>query len=356
MKRLLLVFILFVVALATPSLLCAKQKVLYLSYHDENFKENVPERVYNGQYFSITLKTLSTIKQYDKLKYSLRGAKGVRLQNHVPHRTKRGAYVLDTFDFLATSSHIRLPDFTATLGHEKSTLKGETIEGVTLNPDQKFSGLLADDLEITAINAKKYDNKHNILTFDADVKHSNIKAFKLNNANEQGFESAKQGIDKASMTYYAVIDKKYDTLVFTYFNLIKERYMKVKIPVDVIDDSVSTQSDLKPTENRHHLIKIGIAAAIILFALILLLVYRQWWLLLFILIPGLYIAYESTPSEEICVKADTPLYLLPINNATVFDVLPAQGIFEVKHSVKGYKQITYNKKIGWINEDNICSN
>ena len=355
MRRLLLTLSLFLLAFASPSQLQAKQKVIYLSYFDKNYKENIPERVYNGQYFSVTLKTLSTLKQYDKLKYTFKGARGLNLQNHVPKRKKSGAYVLDTFTFLATSSKITLPNFTVSLGKESSTLKGENIVGVTLNPDKKFSSLLADDFKITAINAKKYDNKHNILTFEAEIKHGNIKVFKLNNANEQGFESVKNDIENASMTYYAVIAKKYDTLVFTYFNLSKERYMKVKIPVEVIDDSVSTQSDLKPTESKHHLIKIGIAAGVIVIALILLLVYRKWWLVLFVLVPGVYIGLQSAPAEEICVKTDAALYLLPIENATIFEKLTTQGQFEVKHSVKGFKQITHNQKIGWISEDDICT-
>jgi len=158
------------------------------------------------------------------------------------------------------------------------------------------------------------------------------------------------------MTYYAVIPKKYETLTFTYFDLKKERYMKVKIPIEVIDDSVSTQSDLKPTENKNYIIKIAAAGVVIVIALILLIVYRKWWIALFIVVPGIYIILQATPAENICVKANTPLYLLPIENATVFDVLTAQGDFEVKHSVDGYKQITHNNKIGWVNEDDICSN
>ncbi len=330
--------------------------MIYLSYHDDNFKDNIPERVFNGEYFSITLKTLSTIKQHNKLKYNFKGGRGAALQNSAPYRKDKGSYVLETFYFLATSSRIVLPNITASIGSEKTTLKGEKIEGVTLNPDKKFAGILADSFKVTLVDAKKYDNKHNIVTFDAKAKHCNIRAFKLKNANEQGFESKKSGVNTSSMTYYAVIPKKYEKLEFTYFDLKKERYMKVKIPIVVVDDSVSTQSDLKPTENKNYLIKIAAAGVVIVIAFILLIVYRKWWIALFIVLPGIYIALQATPAESICVNANAPLYLLPIENATVFDVLTAQGDFEVKNSVKDYKQITHNKKIGWISEDDICSN
>lgn len=356
MKRLILVFALLVSAFIAPALSQAKQQVIYLSYQDDTYKDNIPERVFNGQYFSITLKTLSTIRQHDKLQYSFKGARGAALQSHVPERQDKGTYVLDTFYFLATSNAIELPDITASIGEEETTLKGEKIEGVTLNPDQKFSGILADAFKVTSIDAKKYDNKHNIVTFEAEAKHCNIDAFKLNGANEQGFESVKSSITNSSMTYYAVIPKKYETLDFTYFDLTKERYVKVQIPIEVIDDSVSTQSDLKPTENKNYLIKIAVAAGVILIAVILLIVYRKWWIAVFIVIPGIFIALQTAPAESICVNADAPLYLLPIENATVFDVLPAQGTFEVKHSVEGYKQITHDEKIGWVSEDDICPN
>jgi len=355
LKRLLLVLTLLLAAFITPASLQAKQKVIYLSYHDDNFKDNIPERVFNGEYFSITIKTLATTGNHKNLKYTFKGGRGAKLQNHYPARQFKNSYVLDTFYFLATSSNIVLPNFRAALGPESTTLKGEKIEGVTLNPDKKFSGILADSFKVTRVDAKKYDNKHNIVTFEAEAKHCNIKAFKLSNANEQGFESAKTGVTKSSMTYYAVIAKKYEKLEFTYFDLKKERYMKVKIPIEVIDDSVSTQSDLKPTESKNYLIKIAAAGIVIVIALILLIVYRKWWIALFIIAPGVYIALQATPAENICVNTNAPIYLLPIENATVFDVLSSQGTFEVKHSVKGYKQITHNKKIGWVSEDDICS-
>jgi vancomycin permeability regulator SanA len=123
----------------------------------------------------------------------------------------------------------------------------------------------------------------------------------------------------------------------------------------VIDDSVSTQSDLKPSENKNYMIKIAMAVVIIIIALIFLIVYRKWWITIFILVPGIYIAMQATPAENICVNAGAPVYLLPIENATVFEQVSAQGTFEVKHSVEGYRQITYNNKIGWVNEDDICS-
>ncbi len=356
MKRLFLLFTLLLAAFITPAALQAKQKVIYLSYHDENYKENIPERVFNGEYFPITVKTLSTIQQHNKVQYSFKGGRGATLQNPVPQRVNKGSYVLDTFYFLATSSTIVLPDITASIGEEETTLKGQKIEGVSLNPDDKFAGILADSFTITSIDAKKYDNKHNILTFEAEAAHCNINRFKLNGANEQGFESVRNGVTTSSMTYYAVIPKKFETLEFTYFNLKKERYMKVRLPVELLDDSVSTQSDLKPTENKNYLIKSAIAGAVILVALILLIVYRKWWITLFIIVPGIYIALQATPAEIICVNADAPLFLLPIENATVFDRLPVQGNFEVKHSVEGYKQITHNNKIGWVSEDDVCSN
>lgn len=194
------------------------------------------------------------------------------------------------------------------------------------------------------------------MTFDATATHCNINAFKLNDIKEQGFESVKSDVMNASMTYYAVVPKKFDKLEFTYFDLKEKRYLKVRVPIEVIDDSVSTQSDLKPTENKNYMVKIAVASIVIFIALIFLIAYRKWWISVFILIPGIYIALQAAPAEIICVKADAPLYLLPIENATVFEKLAAQGEFEVKHSVEGYRQITHNNKIGWVSEDDICTN
>jgi uncharacterized membrane protein (DUF485 family) len=349
-KRLLLVFSLLFAALLAPAALQAKQKVIYLSY----YSDDIPQRVFNGEFFPVTVKALSTIGEHDRLTYSFEGGHGARLQNSSPYRKEMGSYVLDTFYFLATSGTIELPRITAAIDDEESTLNGVRIEGVSLNPDNRFANILADSFSVTAVDAKKYDNKHNILTFDATAAHCNINAFKLNDVKEQGFESVKSGITTASMTYYAVVPKKFEKLEFTYFNLKEKRYIKIHVPIEVVDDSISTQSDLKPTENKNYMIKIAVAFIVIIIALILLIVYRKWWLTVFILLPGVYIGFQAAPAEIICVKADAPVYLLPIENASIFERLSADGDFEVKHSVEGYKQIAHNHKIGWISEDDIC--
>jgi len=344
-----LVLSLFLAFLA-PSSAIAKQKVIYLSF------EEVPERVFSGEYFSITLKTLSTISKHNQLKYTFKGARGAQLQNRVPQRQKKGSYVLDTFYFLATSQYITLPNITAHIANEQSTIIGEKIDGVALNPGRKYAHILADSFKITEMDAKKYDKKSNIITFEAKAEHCNISAFKLNNIEKQGFERKKSGIEHSSMTYYAVVDKKYEKLVFTYFNLQKKRYVKLSIPIVVEDDSVSTQTDLKPTESKHHLIKLAVAAAVTVILLILLLVYRKWWIALLIIFPVSFMALQAAPAQQICVNDQASLYLLPIENATVFEQLSGSGTFEVRHSVKGFKQIEHNQKIGWISEDDICSN
>jgi len=156
-------------AFITPASLQAKQKVIYLSYHDDRFKDNIPERVFNGEYFSVTVKALATTGNHKKLKYTFKGGRGTRLLNHYPARQYKNSYVLDTFYFLATSSNIVLPNFRASLGSENTTLKGRKIEGVTLNPGKKFSGILANSFKVTRVDAKKYDNKHNIITFEAEA-------------------------------------------------------------------------------------------------------------------------------------------------------------------------------------------
>ena len=78
MKKILLL------ALFVFSTLLSANKVLYLS-HEES-----PNRVIKGEVFSITIKTISTVKNFDNIKYKFSNYSGLKALNTVPYREKKG--------------------------------------------------------------------------------------------------------------------------------------------------------------------------------------------------------------------------------------------------------------------------
>lgn len=346
MKLLLLLLVLFSSLIAN--------KVIYFSY------DKVPARVVKGEIFPITLKTLSTVENFYDINYSFSNYSGIDILTSVAQREKKGKYFYDTFYLLSTQKHSKLPDIEASLiaEHEYNSTKilGNTLNTIELNPKENFSNIIANNLEIVEYKTTSYDEKHNIVVFVASASNADITAMHFSNVLKQGIESATESYLESRITYFLVIDKKIEFFSFTYFNLLKNKFSHLSIPIIVDDDSVTTQSDLKPKDHSHEALKIEIAAVIALLALIFTLVRRKFVYVIFIIIPLIYISLLALPEKEICIKEGSNIYLLPVSNGTIFETTSSDYYLQKEGSVKKFIKVKLkNQKIGWVRNEDICS-
>ena len=333
------------------------QKVLYLNY----FK--VPKRVIKGEIFSVTLKTLSVVSDFEDIDYTFSNGRDINILNDgIPYRKEKDHYFLDTFYFQATGPHVRLPDITATLKdyfstpYKPTTLPGKRIETIVLNPKEDFCGIIAKDFIIKHYKTTSYDDKHNIVVFIAEAKQAFLKNFHLRSLFKQGFESLHDTIETSKMTYYAVIDKQEENLHFSYFNTRKNDYITLNIPIIVEDDSVTTQSDLKPKDNSKKQIKMFIALGVILLGVVLLLWRQRIIYIALILLPGIYVIYLMTPQPRVCIKANSKIRILPLENGTIFHITNNQIQLDKIGSTRNFTKVELpNKKIGWVKNEDLCS-
>nr|CAI78794.1 hypothetical protein [uncultured Campylobacterota bacterium] len=333
------------------------QKVLYLSYKE------VPTRILQGEIFSVTIKTLSTVKNFIDVEYELSNYIGLEPLNYsLPYREIDSKYYYDTFYFLAKEPRVRLPDFTAILidGSEtefkQTTLQGTELNVITLNPKKNFSNIIADSFELLEYKTTNYDKKHNIVVFMATAKNCDIKSFNLRNVYKQGIESQTESIFESKLTYYAVIDKEIQKFSFSYFNLKDNNFKIINIPIIVDDDSVTTQTDLKPKDQSKEMLKMGIAGVITLFGLIFILLRKKYIYLIFILFPLAYIAYLAIPQKDVCIKEGANIYLLPVYNGTIFETTEAKKYFQKEGNAKEFVKVKLkNERIGWVKNEDICS-
>jgi hypothetical protein len=101
------------------------------------------------------------------------------------------------------------------------------------------------------------------------------------------------------MTYYVIIPNTDQNLNFSYFNLKKQRYESLTIPIVVDDDTVSTgQSDLSPTDARHTELKVGASAVAVLILFALFYWRREKWYLYLSAAPMFYIVYALLPNPK----------------------------------------------------------
>ena len=347
MLKLLFITLVFAVSLFA-------NKVIYFNY------DNIPKRVIKGEVFAVTLKTLSTVRDFDDIVYSFENHPGIKILDEVPQREEKGKYFYDTFHFLTTSSYAKLPDVTASLiasdEYNSSSIYGKKLNVITLNPKKNFANIIANNFEILEYKTTTYDNLHNIVIFVAQASNTDIEALHFQNVFKQGIESVQNSYEEAKITYFVVIDKRIENFRFSYFNLLKNRFISLSIPIVVDDDSVTTQSDLKPRDQSHDRLKIYIAAAVTLIGLILILWRKKYIYLIFILLPIGYILYLAIPQKEVCIKQGAKIYLLPVSNGTIFEITQTQFSLPKEGSIKGFTKVKLqNEKIGWVKNEDTCS-
>jgi len=330
-------------------------KVIYLSY------DEVPQRVIKGEIFPIVLKSLSTVKNLSKIQYNFSNAKGIKFLSTRPKRVKKGKYFYDTFYALSTKNSARLPDINATLvankKYESTYIYGQNLNIISLNPKKNFSNIIADNFALSEYKTTSYDNKHNIIVLVATAKNSDIKAMHFQNIKKQGIESLKESHLNSKITYFLIVDKNIENFTFSYFNLIKNNFIQVTIPIIVDDDSVTTQSDLKPKDQSKERLKMAIASVFVFVMFLLILWRKKFIYLLLLILPLIYIIYLALPEKEICIKEGTQIYLLPVNNGTIFETTNVEYRLLKEGRVQNFIKVKLlNEKIGWVKDEDICSN
>lgn len=320
----------------------------------------IPLHLYVGEIFPLTIKLTPTDIASGNIEYTLQNEEGIRIFSQTPHRSVKEDGVYDTFYFLVQSGTLRFPDITATVtstGAVSSTLTGTSLNASTLNPPSTYANVLADSFKLVGYKTTSYNQESNIVVFTVKATRCNIATFSLQNALKQGFESKLPNVGESQMTYYAIIPNTEQTLDFTIFNLRKNRYESISIPIVVDDDTVSTQSDLSPTDSRHTELKVG-AAAILGILLISLYYWRRWrGYLIASVLPLFYVVYALLPNSNVCVKKGSPIYLLPIKNGTTFDMTVQEENLEAEKTVGEFTKIHLgDNKVGWVHERDLCSN
>ncbi len=329
-------------------------KVLYVNY------EELPKRVIKGEIFTVTLKTLSTVKEFDNIAYNFSNHPGLKILDETPVREQKGKFFYDSFHMLVTASKAKLPDINATLiasqEYNSTVLTGPELNVITLNPKKNFSNIIANSLELQEYKTTSYDTNHNIVVFVATATNADIQAMHFKNVYKQGVESTESSYDTSKITYYVVINKRLEYFTFSYFNLLKNSYELVSVPIIVDDDSVSTQSDLKPRDQSHDTIKMYIALAISIIGLVIIIFKQKYIYLILIILPLGYTLYLSMPQKEVCIKKGSNIYLLPVENGTIFETTPQEYHLTKEGSVSNFTKVKLqNDKIGWVKNEDTCS-
>jgi hypothetical protein len=333
------------------------EQALYLSYKE------IPKNVIKGSVSKVTLKVISVEKSFIDIEYKFAPSDDVTILNSEPTRAIDGNYIYDTFYFVAKADDIVFPKITASLVTNNynffapTSLDGFSLKTTPLAKNSDFSNIIASSFDITDYKTSSFDNQSNIIVFSAIAEGCDISALKLRGVQKQGIESIEESYLNSKITYYGVIDKSVSTLTFSYFNLKKNSFININIPILVVDDSVVTQSDITPIDQSHQKFKLYVSIAIALFALVVFLLRRRVMYLLLGLGFGAYAIYSLTQGYEVCVKSGTSVYLLPMSHGTIFEKITQDQVLQKIGSRGSWSKVQLpSNKIGWIKDEDNCQN
>ena len=194
-------------------------KNLYLSY------TKTPNSVYKNQKFELKVKALITTESFSNFSTILINQTNVTILNtNAAWKKVANDTYENSFYLKAKSQNFRLPTIEVKLWSGNSLIDVSTLEANEIKysnigkSDDRFSGIIADNIILKAYKTKQYNNQEALTIIDIDSINSNLEDFKLENVVEQGVSNLKDWENIQNLVYYFVTPIYQKNFIFTYFN------------------------------------------------------------------------------------------------------------------------------------------
>jgi hypothetical protein len=327
-----------------------------LLHAEGDFKYSyLPKKVYENQLFPVTVIDTRQVKQ--KPRYEFEVSSHVRPLSLRPLVIRNGNDNFYTFYYKAGKNQITIPRIYINDNGKITILESHTILVESLDPPKNFCGVLAADMKIKSHQVSHYDEKNYLVTLSLEAYEANLEDMYLNSAEEYGVEDLKRVGAKVKAEFYVVVPTDVKSLSFSYYNTIKQQYITLHVPVELIDNSVVTQSDLNPKEDSFEKLKKYTFMFLTAFFFLMFLLYRDIFYLILGTVSLITLLTFYTPKEKVCVKQGAPLYILPTENSSISTKIDRQLQTKLLGERLDYKKIEYKKGVvGWIKNEDLCKN
>ncbi|MCF6243775.1 MAG: hypothetical protein L3J43_01915 [Sulfurovum sp.] len=314
----------------------------------------LPKKVYENQLFPVTVVGISETETpaltYDR-------SSPIQPLFTTPLQVKNGNDVFYTFYFKAGKTDLRLPLLFISSSSLEVTLEKEYISLDVLKERQDFSGVLGAEMKIKNYQVSNFDGKNHIVNLSIEAYEANIEDMILSGLSDYGIENVKRENAKVTAEFYAVLPRTQKVLKFTYFNTLKQRYIPIELSIEVMDASVTTQSDLNPKVDAFDRLKRYALMFFSIFFIVMFIWKRDFLYLVLGIISVVTLLTFYIPHKKICVKQGAPLYILPTETSTIGTRVENQLDTMILNEHGKYTKIEYKKGvIGWIIDEDICDN
>lgn len=328
--------------------------------------ETMPTKLYKNEVFEIRLKATVAAEELGALKTTVANQSGLKLlnSNYKWKLDDDGSFSLSLF-FKTLDNNVRLPDIQTAyavngVDKENTTINGGNIEALNIGGSANYCGVIASSLVVNNYKIDGYDASNNILALDISAKHANIEDFKLPNIAIQGVNSIKNDFASTKMFYHLIIPDKQQSFEFEYFDKEKGAMQTVKVALDLskIEDKVSTQTDLQP-KNADKALYVFLTVAVLASILYGIYYFKREKIFLVLIVVTIVagVVFLFIPNQQVKIKKDTIVYLLPTENSTAFFQANEDMPVEKLKESEGYTKIKLKDgKIGWVKGESVVSN
>lgn len=324
-----------------------------------NAKDYV-EEAYIDQAFAIDLEVITTTNASFDLNVSFEKNEDMLWINPNPIWEQKANSYHTKLWFEAKSLNANLNKIIVSLSRndyifQSSSLIIKPIKFIKIDaPSNKYSHIVASNLEVKQIKASNFDNDNMILFIELAGENTNLVSFNIKDIQKQGVEAIKGDFEKQSGFYYAILDKSKTRFDFSYFNSNSKELKDFSLKIELKEDSISTQSDLNPKTNDFNFYKQVILWSLSgIFALWF--VFKKSYVALGLTILALIAGFLAQNNiYKAVLQAESKVQLLPTLNSTHFYSGKYNQEVEVLDSRNEYRKILFkNGKIGWVKSENL---
>ncbi len=327
-----------------------------LSAQSEYKYSYVPKKVYENQVFPVTVICISECsKEIPKFTFDI--VSDIQPLDDEPLSVHNGNDSFYTFYFKASKVDIKIPKLFIKSQDAELTLESQTVWLGSLKTRDDYSGVLAADMKIVNSQVSNYDEENHLVTLTIEAFEANLEDMYLNNALESGIEHLRRDNAKVEAEFYFVLPASEKKIKFTYFNTIKKQYVYLQTPIELVNTTVVTQTDLNPQEDSFELLKKYTFMFFVGFFLLMFLIKRDFFYLVFGVVSLITLLTFYIPHKKICIKQGAPLFILPTETSTMSTKTSEELETMLLGEHGNYRKVEYEKGlIGWIKNEDICEN
>jgi hypothetical protein len=323
--------------------------------------QQLPEKLYVNQIFAVTVDAIIAEDVFDSINTEFGTYYGLDILTKHPtwYLKEQNTFSL-TYYLRVYEKYLKIPDLdiSVTLDDrqlDRITQKGPKARSHTIQPNNKFCQVVAEELTITNHKIDKYDEDLNIFVLEMESRLGNLEDFSLPFVRDEGIDWSSIELPVSKVFYYGIIPNNMEHLEFNYFRPSTGEFKKVEVTFDFskFGQKTSTQIEINPNKKSFPYLKVLLITTFILILVLLYIWRKNPVFLILALLVSAYTVYMLR-DKSIRVKEGAKVYLLPTKHSSIFFTTQYPIATEMIKQRDGYYKIMLpDDKIGWVKEDDV---